>query len=332
MGCFFLSLKSNIDEMKKIILSAVLIIVLQSCYIHFNKENKTSATNFSDASKIGVLMNFLASDELQGREAGSEGIAEAASFIETIFEKNNVKPYFETYKDTLSNFDKTAYNIVGVVEGNDPNLKKECIIIGAHYDHIGLIKAVNDDEIANGANDNATGTSTVLELARYFGNAKTNKRSIIFALFSAEEKGLLGSKHLARKLKDENLNLYVMLNFEMTGVPLIDKDYEMYVTGFENSNLAEVVNKYANEKFAGFLPKAKEFNLFKRSDNYPFDSEFNVPSQTFSTFDFTNFDHYHGVDDEPELMDFNHMAVLVNKVIPVIEGIANASEKEISYN
>lgn len=222
-----------------------------------------------------------------------------------------------------------AYNIVGVVEGNDPKLKNQFIIIGAHYDHIGLIKAVHGDEIANGANDNATGTSTVLELARYFGNAKTNKRSIIFALFSAEEKGLLGSKHLAKKLKDENLNLYVMLNFEMTGVPLVDKDYEMYLTGYENSNLAEVVNTYANEKFAGFLPKAKEFNLFQRSDNYPFHTEFNVPSQTFSTFDFTNFDHYHGVDDEAELMNFEHMAVLVNKVIPVIEGIANAGTKEI---
>ena len=119
-------------------------------------------------------------------------------------------------------------------------MKDEYILIGAHYDHIGIIDPENGDNIANGANDNASGTISVLELARYFGTHKTNKRSLIFALFSAEEKGLLGSKHLAKKLKEEDLNLYTMLNFEMTGVPMNQKDYTVYITGYEMSNLAEV--------------------------------------------------------------------------------------------
>lgn len=298
------------------------------------KEAKTivEAPNFSTSEGIGQIMNFLASDELQGRDSGSEGIAKAAAFIETIFKSNNIVPYFSTYHDTLSNFEKPSYNMVGFLEGNDPKLKNEFIVIGAHYDHIGIIKAENGDAIANGANDNASGTTTVLELARYFGNAKSNKRSIIFALFSAEEQGLLGSKHLAKKLKAENLNLYAMLNFEMVGVPLADKDYFMYVTGFEESNLAEVSNSYTNEKLIGFLPTAKKFNLFQRSDNYPFHEEFGVPSQTYCTFDFTNFNHYHKVGDELELMDFNHMAALVNKTIPVLEGILGAPTQEIKYN
>ncbi|NNE76154.1 MAG: M28 family peptidase, partial [Pricia sp.] len=254
--------------------------------------------NFTDATKIEFIMDFLASDELQGRDAGSEGIAKAADFIEKIFIKNGVQPYFSSYRDTLTNFEKPAYNMVGVVEGNDPEQKNEYIIIGAHYDHIGIIDAENGDEIANGANDNASGTTIVLELARYFGTNKTNKRSIIFALFSAEEKGLLGSKHLAQRLKSEDLNLYAMLNYEMVGVPLVGKDYLTYLTGYEQSNMAEVANGYAKEKAVGFFPKAKEFNLFKRSDNYPFHEAFGVPSQTFSTFDFTNFDYYHKVGDE----------------------------------
>ena len=219
-----------------------------------------------------------------------------------------------------------------MVEGNDPVLKKEFIVIGAHYDHIGTLKGIEGDSIANGANDNASGTSTVLELARYFGQARTNKRSIIFALFSGEEKGFLGSKHLANRLKRENLELYVMLNFEMVGVPLVNKDYSMYLTGYEKSNLADIYNKYAGEKLVGFLPSAKEFNLFQRSDNYAFHMEFNIPSQTFSAFDFTNFDFYHKVGDENSRMDFAHMANLVNKTIPVIEGIANAARDEIKYN
>ena len=292
----------------------------------------TSQNQFTSVDKVEAIMNFLASDELQGRDTGSEGIAKAADFIENIFKENGVAPYFENYRDMLSNFDQPAYNMVGYIEGNDPNLKNEFIIIGAHYDHIGLIEEENGDKIANGANDNATGTTTVLELARYFGKAKTNKRSLIFALFSAEEKGLLGSKHLAQKLKNENLNLYAMLNFEMVGVPLQGKDHLTYLTGYEESNLAEIANNYSSETFTGFLPKAKEFNLFKRSDNYPFHEAFGVPSQTFCTFDFTNFNHYHKVGDEVSEMNFEHMASLINKSIPVIKGITNAATKEIKYN
>ncbi|MFT4831111.1 MAG: leucyl aminopeptidase [Psychroserpens sp.] len=295
-------------------------------------DNGVMTAAFSDKDKIGDIMDYLASDELQGRETGSEGIEMAANLIEGVFKKNNIKPYFVTFKDTLTNMDTNAYNIVGVLEGTDPALKNEFVIIGAHYDHIGLIAPENGDTIANGANDNASGTTSVLEFARYFGSKASNSRSIIFALFSAEEKGLLGSAHLAKRLKSENLDLYTMLNFEMVGVPLVDKDYYVYVTGYEKSNLAAISNGYAKENFVGFLPTAKEYNLFQRSDNYPFDKEFSVPSQTYCTFDFTNFDFYHKVGDEPELMDYEHMANFVNKMNPVLENIINAPTKEIKYN
>ncbi|MFS4494960.1 M28 family metallopeptidase [Maribacter sp. 2308TA10-17] len=288
--------------------------------------------DFSNAEEIGEIMNFLASDELQGRDSGSEGIAKAADFIEEIFTANGIKPYFANFRDTLSNFNQPAYNMVGMLEGTDPELKKEFIVLGAHYDHIGRIQAKDGDDIANGANDNASGTTTVLELARYFGKVKANKRSILFTLFSAEEQGLLGSKHLAKKLKASGLNLYAMLNFEMVGVPLQGKDYLMYLTGYNLSNLAEISNAYSEQTVAGFLPKAKEFNLFNRSDNAPFHEIYNVPSHTYSTFDFTNFDHYHQVGDEAEVMDFGHMANVVNVLIPVMEGIINSPEQEIKYN
>lgn len=291
--------------------------------------SKKGSDTFSNADRIGSIMNYLASDELKGRDSGSEGIEMAAKYIEDYFKSNGVAPYFESYRDTLTNFKDPSYNIVGIVEGNDPNLKGEYILIGAHYDHIGTIAPENGDYIANGANDNASGTTSVMELARYFGTKKSNKRSLIFALFSAEEKGLLGSEHLAKKLKEQNLNLYAMLNFEMTGVPLVGKDYFMYITGYDNSNLAEVCNTYAKENLVGFLPTAKEYNLFQRSDNYPFHKEFGVPSHTFCTFDFTNFGHYHKVGDEVDIMDFEHMATLVNKSIPFLEGIANAPTQEI---
>ncbi len=302
--------------------------------VAIDNTKKTSGKGkaFTDAGTIKSIMDFLASDDLQGRDTGSEGIAKAAQLIENSFKTNGVSPYFSSYKDTLSNLETTAYNVVGYLEGRDPKLKDKFVVIGAHYDHIGIVDGSNGDVIANGANDNASGTTTVMELARYFGSKKNNKRSILFALFSAEEQGLLGSKHLAERLKEQDLDLYVMLNFEMVGVPMVDKEYLLYMTGYELSNLADISNGYANIKFAGFLPKAKEFNLFKRSDNYPFHNIFNVPSQTYSTFDFTNFEYYHKVGDETKEMDFEHMARVVNEAVPVMEGIINAPTGEIRYN
>lgn len=296
-----------------------------------NPDSGSPEESLSDASSVRRIMNYLSSDQLMGRDTGSEGLEKAALFIEDQLRINRVAPYFGSFRDTLGNVPEIAYNIVGLVEGSDPELKDEYIILGAHYDHIGLLASRDGDSIANGANDNASGTTTVLELAKYFGRERTNGRSLIFAFFSAEEKGLMGSRHLAKKLKEQALPLYVMLNFEMTGVPLADKPYFMYVTGYERSNLAEVCNGYTDESLVGFLPTAEEYNLFQRSDNYPFHEEFEVPSQTFCTFDFTNFDHYHQVGDELELMDVEHMASLVNKMIPVLEGISTSPGRKIRY-
>ncbi|WP_281541049.1 M28 family metallopeptidase [Maribacter aestuarii] len=293
-----------------------------------NKAN----TQFTSPEDIKAIMQFLASDEMKGRDSGSEEIEKAADFIKQVFVDNGIAPYFESYRDTLRNFDKTAFNVVGYIQGSDTRLKDEYVILGAHYDHIGMVSPDNGDAIANGANDNASGTAMVLELARYFGKNKNNKRSIIFALFSAEEKGLMGSKHLASKLSDKDLDLYTTLNFEMVGVPMVDKNHLLYLTGFKLSNLAEISNKYAGEQLVGFLPKAKEFNLFKRSDNYPFHEAFRVPSQTYSTFDFTNYGYYHKAGDENSEMDFTHMANVANKLIPMVTGIVNANNKEIKYN
>ncbi len=286
-------------------------------------------TTFTDSVRLKGILHFLSADELKGREAGSEGIERAADFIEKIFRQNQIKPFYSSYRDTLGNFSGQAYNIVGLVEGNDPQLKNEYIIIGAHYDHIGIRNMVNGDAIANGANDNASGTAMVLEFARYFGNFRTNKRSLIFVLFSAEEKGLLGSKHLAARMKQANVPLYLVLNFEMTGVPLMGKDYQMYLTGYDKSNLAMVCNAYSDEYLIGYLPTAVNYNLFQRSDNYPFFDQLKVPSHTFCTFDFTNYREYHTVEDEAALMNFQHLAGLVNKLLPVLNGLSNASVREV---
>ena len=288
---------------------------------------------------IKISMEYLASDELAGRATGTEGIEKAAVFIENYFKKNNIKSYYETYRDDFefknsrsSNPEEVikGFNIIGVVEGNDPKLKNEFIILGGHYDHIGFGKEVNGDKIANGANDDASGTIAAMEFGKYFAKSKTNKRSILITLYSAEEMGLRGSGHLAERLKAEGLNAYTMINFEMIGVPRASDKSMAYMSGYERSNFAETLNKYADEEVVGFFPKAKEFNLFMRSDNFPFFKELNMPAHAISTFDFTNFDYYHHVDDEADKMDYGHMASFINKMIPALEGMMNAPTKEVA--
>lgn len=297
----------------------------------FNAFAQSKKTYQIEEENVIETLKYLTSDELEGRDSGSKGIELAANYLESQFVESGIKTYFKTYKDTLSNFEPAAYNVVGLIEGNDPELKNEFVIIGAHYDHIGRIAAVDGDDIANGANDNASGTTIVSEVAKYFAKTKSNKRSILVVYFSAEEKGLLGAYSLAEKLKKEDFNLYLMLNFEMLGVPM-DKDYEVFITGFKKSNMAQKMNEYAGSNFVGYLPQEFQYRLFMASDNYPFYKEFNVPSQTICTFDFDNFKYYHHVKDEFEVMDTKHMTELSNKLLPIVTEMVNAPSQEIKLN
>ncbi|WP_294818789.1 M28 family peptidase [uncultured Flavobacterium sp.] len=282
-----------------------------------------------DEKSVSATLQFLTSDGLKGREPGTPEMDLAAAHLEDILKKNGVKPYFATYRDTLSNYPKPAYNIVGVLEGTDPKLKNEFVVIGAHYDHIGMAKtAVDGDNIYNGADDNATGTTTVAELVNYYGKNKTNKRSILFCFFSAEEAGLLGSYHLSKKLHDQGLDIYTMLNFEMTGVPLGGENLA-FITGYGRSNMAEKFNEYAGKKIIGSNEFEMQYQLFKFSDNYPFFLEFNVPSHTVSTTEMSTFPFYHKLGDEFEAMDTKHMTSFIQQMIPVVEKMVNAKSKEI---
>ena len=318
----------------KHILSLGLLLLIVSC-----KTATKSEAIIITSTEVKETVSYLASDDLQGRHVGSEGIDKAATYIENQFKSYGVKPYFDTYRDHFKIDSLDAFNVVGFIEGTDEKLKDEVIVLGAHYDHIGFGNDAKQksrkgniteiDSIANGANDNAAGTSAVIAMAKYFAAKKTNKRSIMFALFSAEELGLLGSKHLAKRLKSENINLYTMVNFEMIGVPFKDRDYQAFVSGYDLSNMADKINEYVGSNFIGSSDVAKKYNLFKQSDNYAFYEEFKLPCQTISSCDLSNYDYYHHADDESNELDYEFMADLINKSIVAIEKMSNTKTKEI---
>lgn len=312
--------------MKKIILLQAAVL----CFVFSCSPKKVAVEGYKvDQESVAITLKFLSSDALAGRATGSEGAEMAAKYLEDIFEKNSIKPYFATYRDTLSNSNAVGYNIIGVLEGSDAKLKNEFVVISAHYDHIGLAKdAVNGDDIFNGADDNATGTTTVAEFVNFYAKTKSNKRSILFCFFSGEENGLLGSYHLAKKLKAQNFNLYTVLNFEMTGVPLGGENLA-FITGYGRSNMAEKFNDYAGKKIIGSNEFEMKYQLFRASDNYPFFVEFNVPSHTLSTTEMSTFPYYHHVDDEFENMDTAHMAAFIQQMLPVATKMINAPTREI---
>jgi hypothetical protein len=163
----------------------------------------------------------LADDTFEGREAGTRGGRAAAGYLEAEFKRIGLKPagvkgsYFQV-------FDGNSRNILGLLEGSDPELKDQIIVAAAHYDHVGYGNARTSygptGYIHNGADDNASGVATLLEVAE--ACAKLNprpKRSILFALWDGEEKGLLGSKHWMAHPTIPLAKIRIDLNMDMVG-------------------------------------------------------------------------------------------------------------------
>ncbi|MFT5543926.1 MAG: hypothetical protein ACI97K_002676 [Glaciecola sp.] len=330
--------------MKKILLILSISVIISACGSSKNINLKTPVLNnagqnaaleMPNASSVQIALDveYLASDELKGRDTGSEGIEKAAIYLSERFSELGILPYRGSYMDHFELEEIEAFNVVAMIPGTDKDLMNEIVVIGAHYDHIGMTPEadVAGDTIANGANDNATGTATVLAIAANLKKLDFNKRTIVFALFSAEEKGLLGSKHLAQVMKKEGADVVAMINFEMTGIPMLNRPYITYITGHERSNMATVFNTENKDLVVtGKLDQAAAFKLFMRSDNYPFYQEFNVPSHTFSTFDFTNFDHYHKVGDEVSLVNINHMTQVIDALMPGVFKVVNGDKLKLT--
>ncbi|KQW99714.1 peptidase M28 [Flavobacterium sp. Root420] len=209
-------------------------------------EKGTAQSTFS-AERFLKHDTYLASDKLEGRLAGTKGNNEAAAYIKKYFKKFELKKFNNDYYQPFKIFIKpdinkmksdsvSTQNVVGYIEGSDENLKKEFIVIGAHYDHWGWggkgsgSKKKDTLAIHNGADDNASGVSALLSILEEFHRKKTApKRSIIFISFSAEEEGLLGSKYFVNHLPVDKNAVKVMINMDMVG-RLNDKK-ELYMGG-----------------------------------------------------------------------------------------------------
>ena len=167
------------------------------------------------------FVNVLADDAMEGRETGSRGGRAAGSYLVQQFQQLGLKPagvnggYFQP-------FGAASRNLLGMIEGSDPQLKNQYILVTAHYDHVGRGKPSNSrggiGQIHSGADDNASGDAGVLEIAKAFTHLPAPpKRSVIFALWDAEEDGLLGSKYWIEHPTVPLANIAAVINVDMIG-------------------------------------------------------------------------------------------------------------------
>lgn len=214
-------------------------------------------------------------------------------------------------------------NVVGKIEGNR---KDEYVVFSAHYDHIGVRQpnSANADSIANGANDNASGTTAVIELAKYFKSKGTPERTLLFVAFTAEESGGYGSKYFSKQLEPDQI--MAMFNIEMIGKPAVEGPNTAWITGFEKSSFGELLQKSAEGTIYEFYPDPyPNQNLFYRSDNATL-ARLGVPAHTISTTPIDVDPDYHKVSDEFETIDIAHLTNTIRAISQAAVGIVSGQD------
>ena len=218
----------------------LLLALLLVGNITFAQSPIERALNTINRSSAEATINFLASDELQGREAGFHGSRVTSEYIVSLLQWMGVSPLADSYFQPFDAYRKerqkkgrlevhpdsivklkqevhqklTMRNVLGMIPGKNT---KEYVIVGAHFDHLGIDPVLDGDQIYNGADDNASGVSAVLQIARAFlASGQQPERNVIFAFWDGEEKGLLGSKYFVQTCPFLS-QIKGYLNFDMIG-------------------------------------------------------------------------------------------------------------------
>lgn len=210
-------------------------------------------------------------------------------------------------------------NVVGMIKGK--TRPEERVVFSAHYDHLGIGKAKDQDSIYNGANDDASGTTAVIALARYFSKIKQPERTLIFVAFTAEESGGYGSQYFSRQM--DPASVMAMFNIEMIGTDSKWGKNSAYITGYEKSDFGKMLQDNLQGSAFVFHPDPYPTqNLFYRSDNATL-ARLGVPAHTISTSKMDTEKFYHTVDDEIETLDTKNMTEIIKAIAVSSKGIVS---------
>ena len=214
------------------------------------------------------------------------------------------------------------FNIVGMIPGKTK--PDESVIFGGHYDHLGIIKPVKGDSIANGADDDASGTTAVITLAKYYKKLNNNARTLIFVAFTAEEIGEYGSQHFATTVDPDKV--VAMFNIEMIGKASKFGENSAFITGFERSDFGTILQKNLEGTVFKFYPDPyPDQNLFYRSDNASL-AAVGVPAHTISTDQIDIDKLYHTVGDEFSSLDVANITATIRAIALSSRGIVSGKD------
>ncbi len=212
----------------------------------------------------------------------------------------------------------TGRNVIAVLPGTDPNLRNQHIVIGAHIDHLGWgdVGAIGGTEfIHHGADDNASGTAMVLELAKYYAESKSNRRTLVFQLYSGEELGLIGSTFFTRNPTIPMASVAMMLNLDMVGYYSTGK---LEISGVGSSPSWPALIEQVKTSVEVKVVEA----IRPDSDHWPFANQ-GVPVLFFHT---GLHGRYHRESDVAEHIDYEGMVTVGNKAIKLIDLVDAMSE------
>jgi hypothetical protein len=290
------------------------------------------------AACIRAELEFLASDEMQGRGSGTRDEHLAALFAASLFESFGLEPGGDggsflqkaplpnplpgTTLHRLQGFAAAprteTWNAVGILRGSGAGTSKDALLVTAHLDHLGIGPAKNGDTIYNGADDDASGTVAVIELARAMTQGPRPQRTILFVLFGAEEIGGFGNQYFLAHSPVPLERIAANLEFEMIGRPdpVIPRE-DLWLTGFDRSDLGPELVKHGAPLVADPRPKEK---FFQRSDNYNL-ARRGIVAQTVSSFGLHA--DYHQPSDELKGIDFAHLDSAIAAMVQPVAWLAN---------
>lgn len=292
-----------------------------------------SKTSVSQES-VKKYMQGLASDEMRGRGSATTDELAAAKYIASQLKLLKIEPagddggYLQTVRfqrrqrGAPTPVDATTTNAVGILRGSDPNLAKETILLSAHLDHLGIGRAVNGDDIYNGADDDASGCTAVLELAEALAAGPKPKRTVVFALFGSEEIGGFGARYFQAHPPVPVESFVANLEFEMIGRPdAAVAPHTLWLTGYERSNLGAELAKHGARLVADPHP---EQHFFQRSDNYVLATK-GIIAHTVSSYGLHS--DYHRPSDDLARVDFAHMTEAIDSMVEPVRWLVNSDFK-----
>ncbi len=284
-------------------------------------------------SRLRSHVRFLASDLLEGRGTPSRGLDIASEYIAGEFDKLGLQPgnagtWFQESEYTARRTNTTGKvrNVIALLPGSDPALKNEYVIVSAHYDHLGKREG-EGDQLFNGANDDASGVSGVIEVANALKAAKP-KRSVVFLCFWGEEHGLLGSRAYATNPVFPLAKTVANINLEQIGRTDDTEGArvgEFNVTGFDFSDLTGVLVEAAKSQGVKVTKHEKNSDpYFFASDNREL-ARVGVPAHTVSTaYEFAD---YHRPGDEWQKLDYTNFVKIVRAVALGVEEVSNRADR-----